>query len=173
MFSKYMSNFFKNIIGLTLLIYFILSIIIVSYAESYEWTVINSVDTIETNSTVESEKGSSIENSSTSKGDELNLECESAILIEQNSGQILYEKNMHQPLRPASVTKVMTVLLIFEALESGQISLEDKVPCSENAASMGGSQIWLDTREELTVNEMLKAICVVSANDCTVQFRHK
>ena len=72
---------------------------------------------------------------------------------------------MHEQLRPASVTKVMTVLLIFEALESGQISLEDKVPCSENAASMGGSQIWLDTRETLTVDEMLKAICVVSAND--------
>jgi D-alanyl-D-alanine carboxypeptidase (penicillin-binding protein 5/6) len=62
----------------------------------------------------------------------------------------------------------MSLLLIFEALENGQIKLEDSVPCSENAASMGGSQIWLDTREELTVNEMIKAMCVVSANDCTV-----
>ena len=168
MFYKYMSDFLKRIIVLTLLIYTIVSIIIVSYAENYEWTVINNLDTIKTNSTVESEQGSSIEILSTSKDDELNLQCESAILIEQNSGQILYEKNMHEQLRPASVTKVMTVLLIFEALESGQISLEDKVPCSENAASMGGSQIWLDTREELSVNEMLKAICVVSANDCTV-----
>ena len=59
-------------------------------------------------------------------------------------------------------------LLIMEALDSGQISLEDKVPCSEKASKMGGSQIWLDVREELTVNEMLKAICVASANDCTV-----
>ncbi len=168
MFFKYITNFSKRIIGLILLIYTIVSSIIVSYAENYEWTVINNLDTIETNSTVESEQGSSIEISSTSKGDELNLQCESAILIEQNSGQVLYEKNMHEQLRPASVTKVMTVLLIFEALESGQISLDDKVPCSENAASMGGSQIWLDTREELSVNEMLKAICVVSANDCTV-----
>lgn len=96
------------------------------------------------------------------------LESGSGILIEQNTGKVLYEYNSHEQLRPASVTKVMTILLIMEALDSGRISLEDKVPCSENAASMGGSQIWLDTREELTVDEMLKAICVVSANDCTV-----
>ena len=67
----------------------------------------------------------------------------------------------------------MTILLTFEALEAGQITLEDKVPCSQNAASMGGSQIWLDPREELSVNEMLKAMCVVSANDYDVQFRHE
>lgn len=98
----------------------------------------------------------------------LNLECASAVLIEQNSGKILYEHNCHEQLKPASVTKVMSILLIMEALDSGKINLEDKVPCSQNAANMGGSQIWLDTREELTVNEMLKAICVASANDCTV-----
>lgn len=99
---------------------------------------------------------------------DLNLESESCILIEQTSGKTLYEKNSHEQLRPASVTKVMTILLIMEALDSDKITLTDKVPCSENAASMGGSQIWLDVREELTVDEMLKAICVVSANDCTV-----
>lgn len=98
----------------------------------------------------------------------LNLESGSAILIEQNSGKVLYEHNAHEKLRPASVTKVMSILLIMEALDSGRISLDDKVPCSENATKMGGSQIWLDTRETLTVHEMLKAICVVSANDCTV-----
>ena len=98
----------------------------------------------------------------------LNLTCGGAILIEQNSGKVLYDYNMHEKLRPASVTKVMTVLLIMEALDSGRISLTDKVPCSERASSMGGSQIWLDTTEELTVDEMIKAICVVSANDCTV-----
>lgn len=98
----------------------------------------------------------------------LNLESGAAILIEQNSGKVLYDHNSHEKLRPASVTKVMTILLIMEALDSGKISLDDKVPCSENANSMGGSQIWLDTRETLTVHEMLKAICVVSANDCTV-----
>lgn len=98
----------------------------------------------------------------------LKLESGGAILIEQHSGQVLYEHNSHEKLRPASVTKVMSILLIMEALDSGQISLTDKVPCTEDAAAMGGSQIWLDVREELTVDEMLKAICVVSANDCTV-----
>ncbi len=98
----------------------------------------------------------------------LNLECGGAVLIEQNSGKVLYDHHMHEKLKPASVTKVMTILLIMEALDSGKITLDTKIPCSENARSMGGSQIWLDTREMLTVNEMLKAICVVSANDCTV-----
>ena len=98
----------------------------------------------------------------------LNLESASAILIEQSSGRILYAHNIHEQLRPASVTKVMSILLIMEALDSGKITLTDEVPCSENAASMGGSQIWLDTTETLTVDEMLKAICVNSANDCVV-----
>lgn len=102
------------------------------------------------------------------KENSLNLESGAAILIDQSTGQILYEHNIHEKLRPASVTKVMTILLIMEALDRGEIALETKIPCSENAASMGGSQIWLDVREELTVDEMLKAICVVSANDCTV-----
>ncbi len=88
--------------------------------------------------------------------------------MDQKTGTILYEYNSHEQLRPASVTKVMTILLIMEALDNGIISLEDSVPCSEKASSMGGSQIWLDTTETLTVHEMLKAICVVSANDCCV-----
>lgn len=98
----------------------------------------------------------------------LSLNVGSVVLIEQNSGQVLYNQNMHEKLRPASVTKVMTILLIMEAIDSGKLSYTDKIPCSEKAAGMGGSQIWLDVREELTVDEMLKAICVVSANDCTV-----
>lgn len=98
----------------------------------------------------------------------LNLESGGAILIEQKTGKILYDHNAHEKLRPASVTKVMSILLIMEALDSGQIALTDKVPCTEDAAGMGGSQIWLEVGEELTVDEMLKAICVVSANDCTV-----
>ena len=96
----------------------------------------------------------------------LKLDCESAILIEQNTGEILYSYNVHEKLRPASVTKIMSILLIMEAIKSGKINYDTKIPCSENAASMGGSQIWLDTTETLTVEEMLKAICVVSANDC-------
>ena len=98
----------------------------------------------------------------------LDLSCESAILISQDTGEVLYEHNAHEKLRPASVTKVMMILLIMEEIDSGRLSYSDKIACSETASSMGGSQIWLDATEELTVDEMLKAICVVSANDCTV-----
>lgn len=114
------------------------------------------------------ETSGNIQKETSSNSSSLNLDCGAAILIEQNSGKILYEQNAHEQLRPASVTKVMTILLIMEALDSGRISLTDKVPCSSNASAMGGSQIWLDETEELSVDEMLKAICVVSANDCTV-----
>lgn len=98
----------------------------------------------------------------------LNIESESAILIEESTGKVLFEKNSHQKLHPASVTKIMTLLIIMEHLDEGKITLTDEVPCSENAAGMGGSQIWLSTNETLTVDEMLKAICIVSANDCAV-----
>ena len=93
----------------------------------------------------------------------LQLTAASCCLMEQSTGQILYDLNMHEKLRPASVTKVMSLLLIMEALDSGKISLADKVPCTED-----GSQIWLDVRESLSVEEMIKAICIVSANDCVV-----
>ena len=96
----------------------------------------------------------------------LNLECGSCILMEQHTGKILYSYNPHEQLRPASVTKLMSIYLIMEALSQGKINYDTKIPCSENAESMGGSQIWLTTTENLTVDEMLKAICVVSANDC-------
>ena len=99
---------------------------------------------------------------------ELKLNSEAALLMDEDTGTILYTKNEHKKLRPASVTKVMTLLLIMEALDAGTISLTDKVPCSSRASAMGGSQIWLDETEELTVNEMIKAICIVSANDCCV-----
>lgn len=98
----------------------------------------------------------------------LGLQSEAAILMEEATGTILYTKNEHTKLRPASVTKVMTLLLIMEALDDGRINLNDPVACSERARKMGGSQIWLNETEKLTVHEMLKAICVVSANDCTV-----
>ena len=106
--------------------------------------------------------------SSVEDNNSLNLESGSAILIEQKTGKVLYSHNSHEQLRPASVTKVMSILLIMEAIDSGKITLDTQVPCSENAHSMGGSQIWLDTTESLTVKDMLKSICVVSANDCTV-----
>ena len=100
--------------------------------------------------------------------DFMKLESESAILIEQTTGKVLYEKNSHEKLRPASVTKVMSILLIMEAIDSGALSYTDTVTCSEKAASMGGSQIWFEPGEQLPVEEVLKAICVVSANDCVV-----
>ena len=131
--------------------------IIVFSADTYKWST--TPDSLET-STSTSEP--------ITPNNALNLQSGAAILIDQNSGQVLYEHNSHEQLRPASVTKVMSILLIMEALDSGQISLEDKVPCSENASSMGGSQIWLTPSETLTVNEMIKCMCVVSANDCTV-----
>lgn len=157
---------YKKFISFMLILFVIsFTIIPVSYCNygSYIW----SSDTYNVSSNVVNLEANIIDTSST-PAEELNLESGSAILIEQNSGQVLYEYNPHEQLRPASVTKVMSILLIMEALDSGKITLTDKVPCSENAASMGGSQIWLDVREELTVDEMLKAICVVSANDCTV-----
>ena len=107
-------------------------------------------------------------NADTTAENFLNIESESAILIEQSTGKILYEKDSHKQLRPASVTKIMTILLIMEALDRGEITLDTQIPCSQNAASMGGSQIWLNETESLTVDEMLKAICVVSANEWTV-----
>ena len=115
-----------------------------------------------------SEDYKNVANIDNKEGNFLELNCESSILIEQSTGEVLYAHNEHEKLRPASVTKVMTILLIMEAIENGSLKYEDKITCSENASSMGGSQIWLDESETLTVDEMLKAICVVSANDCTV-----
>lgn len=161
---------------------FTFSVVLATDDSIYVWSTETEPLTTETSSTVEdTEDISSNENSTATtetsaeentedegSDNTLNLESGGAVLIEQTTGQVLYDHNMHEKLRPASVTKVMSILLIMEAVDSGQITLQDKVPCSENAAGMGGSQIWLEVGEELTVDEMLKAICVVSANDCTV-----
>lgn len=96
------------------------------------------------------------------------LPCQAAILMDQDSGTVLYEKNADDQRPIASITKVMTLLLTFEALEAGRIALDDLVPVSEHAYSMGGSQIWLEPGEEMTLNDMLKAICISSANDAAV-----
>lgn len=97
-----------------------------------------------------------------------NLECESAVLLDAESGAILSEKNPHIHRAPASITKIMTMLLIMEAIDNGSVSLEDKVRVSENAKIMGGSEIWLEVGEELSLNDMIKAIAVASANDGAV-----
>ena len=92
----------------------------------------------------------------------------SAILMEMTTGTVLYEKNCHEKLPPASVTKVMTMLLIFDALAEGKIQLEDEVTTSEYASSMGGSQVFLETGEKQTVETLLKCISIASANDACV-----
>lgn len=94
--------------------------------------------------------------------------CKAAMLISQDTGEILYQKNADQQLPIASITKVMTLMLTFEALHAGKISMSDTVPVSQHAFSMGGSQIWLEPGEIFTLDEMVKAICVASANDAAV-----
>lgn len=104
---------------------------------------------------------------------DLGLNAKSAILMEESTGNILYESNPDERLPIASVTKVMTMLLIMEAVDSGKISLDDMVTVSENAMSYGGSTMFLETGEQLTVNDMLKGIAVASANDgCAAMAEH-
>ena len=99
---------------------------------------------------------------------ELNLSSTSACLMEASTGKVLYEMNADEKLEPASVTKIMSLVLVFEALDEGKFDLDTPVSGSEYACSMGGSQIWLEPGETMSVNEMLKAVVVASANDCTV-----
>lgn len=99
---------------------------------------------------------------------ELKISAPSAILMEKETGKVIYEKNADEKLEPASVTKVMTILLIVEAIEAGKIKLEDMVTTSAYAASMGGSQIFLEEGEQMSVKDMIKSIVVSSANDCAV-----
>ncbi len=103
-----------------------------------------------------------------SGGAGISLECKSAILIEQSTGQVLYEMNADQPMPPASITKIMTLLLTFEAMEQGKFQYDTPLSCSEHAASMGGSQIWLEPGEQMTVDEILRATFISSANDAAV-----
>lgn len=107
------------------------------------------------------------------KQKELSEDSSSAILIERDTGTVLYDKNSHEKLPPASMTKVMTMLLIMEALDSGQIGMDEKVRTSEHAASMGGSQIFLEPGEEMTVKDMLLGIAIASANDASVALAEK
>ena len=107
------------------------------------------------------------------EGDSLNLSSESAILMDSESGKILYEKNREEKLPMASMTKIMSMLLIMESIENGTLSYDDKVLISENASGMGGSQVFLQAGEEYTVNDLLKCIAVSSANDAVVAMAEK
>lgn len=100
--------------------------------------------------------------------EDFELDSKSAILMEYETGEILYQKEANLELPPASMTKIMTMILVMEAVEAGRAKLDDKLVVSEFAASMGGSQIWLEPGEEMTLKEMMKAIAIVSANDACV-----
>lgn len=102
------------------------------------------------------------------KSDGTNIEARSALLMEPMSGKVLYEKNADEKFAPASVTKIMTMLLTMEAVDSGKIKLDDKVTCSENAKKMGGSTMLLDTGEIRTIEELLKGVAIASGNDAAV-----
>ena len=98
----------------------------------------------------------------------LEVSAPSAVLMEKETGTVLFAKDEHAKLEPASVTKVMTLLLTMEAIDAGILHYDDVITASAHACSIGGSQIWLEENEQMTVDDMLKAVCVVSANDCAV-----
>ena len=102
------------------------------------------------------------------RAEALAVESQACLLMEKTTGEVLYAVNEHEQLEPASVTKIMTLLLVMEAIDSGSLRYDDLVTASAYACSMGGSQIWLKENEQMTVEDMLKAVCVVSANDCSV-----
>jgi len=107
---------------------------------------------------------------SVEKDPALNLteNAQASILLERDTGQVLYEKNAHEPLAPASLTKIMTLLLVMEAVDHNVINKDEKITISERAASMGGSQVFLDVGEEMSVDDLIKAIAIASANDASV-----
>lgn len=96
------------------------------------------------------------------------VSCPSALLMEKQTGTVLFAQDEHTPREPASVTKIMTLLLVMEAIDSGVLSYDDVVTGSAHAAGMGGSQIWLKENEQMTVRDLLKAVCIVSGNDAAV-----
>lgn len=102
-----------------------------------------------------------------------NITAASFVLMEGSTGKVLCEKDKDKELMPASITKIMTLVLIFEALDQKKISLNDTVSVSEHAASMGGSQVYLEPNETQTVDDMIKCITIASANDACVAYRHR
>lgn len=109
----------------------------------------------------------------TTSGSAVNITAKAAVLIEGDTGEIIFEKNKDKELVPASITKIMTLTLIFDAIDQGKISLDDEVTVSEYAASMGGSQVFLEPQETQTVNTMIKCISIASANDAAVAMAEK
>lgn len=117
---------------------------------------------------VKNQDGSAQSSISTVSNPSFTFESEAQVLMEPSTGEILYANNENEHMLPASVTKVMTLLLIMEQIDGGVLDYSDTVTCSKNASEMGGSQIWFEEGEQLTIDEALKAICTVSANDVTL-----
>ena len=101
---------------------------------------------------------------------EVELSAPSAVLMEAGSGRVLYEKNAHEVRSCASITKVMTLCLTFDAIDAGQLNFTDTLTASAHAASMGGSDIWLKEGEQMSVDDLIKATVIMSANDAAVLF---
>lgn len=112
---------------------------------------------------IQAEETENVQSSAT--GAAVTIEAPSAVLMEASTGTVIFEKESEKQLRPASITKIMTLILIFDALNDKKIKLEDVVTTSEHAASMGGSQVFLEVGEQQTVETMIKCISVASAND--------
>ena len=118
---------------------------------------------------VSAEENKSTSSNVESTGANIDISSKSAVLMEGSTGEVIYAKNENEKLRPASITKIMTLLLIFEAIDDGKIALSDTVSVSEHAASMGGSQVYLEPYETQTVDTMIKCISICSANDASVR----
>lgn len=100
--------------------------------------------------------------------DVADIPAKSALLMDASSGRVLFEKNADEPMPPASITKIMTLLLVFEAIDKGELSYSDIITCSENANSMGGTQIWLEVGEQMSAEDLIKATAINSANDAAM-----
>lgn len=152
----------KNIIKRTAVFLIITALLTANAYASEEYTEVNmEFDNAEVNEAIFTDDG-------TDYSAIVEIPAPSAILMEKETGEVVYEKNADEKLLPASVTKVMTILLIIEAVESGRISLDETVTASSYASSMGGSQVYLEEGEQMPVSEMLKCIVVSSANDAAV-----
>ena len=156
----------KKIIIVCILIYIFNFFIPFIYAADELPTFAVVEETISDDSIIETVK--EVETKIVSNKTNFNFTSKSQILMDMSTGKVIYENNANEKAYPASVTKIMTLLLIMESIDSGKISYDDKVTCSENAASMGGSQIWFKVGEQISVDEALKCICVVSANDVCI-----
>ena len=146
----------------------LISLITISALLIANISVISAADTELRRQTVASDEAADVQNPLLVNQPDLGINAESVILMEAATGMILYENNADEPFAPASVTKVMSMLLIMEAIADGRVAVDDMISTSEYAASMGGSQIYLEPGEQMSLDDMLKAIVVSSANDATV-----